>query len=72
MKKWICILAMVFCLLPIVAFAGGGQGKGGGWGKGGNPNKGRGAIPEIDPGMTSIAIALLSCGVLILKSKRGK
>ncbi len=66
MKKWICILAMVFCLLPIVAFAGGGQGEGGGHGYGHY----KGGVPEIDPGMASSAIALLSCGVLILRSKR--
>ncbi len=48
---------------PAFAKGGGGHGHGGGGGGGG-------CVPEIDPGVASSAIALLSCGVLILRSKR--
>ncbi|MDI6754924.1 MAG: hypothetical protein QME78_11110 [Thermodesulfobacteriota bacterium] len=84
MSKFITIMAIMMAAFFIFAAAddvamamggrgrgghggGGDHGKGGGWGKGG---KHGGAIPEIDPGMASSAIALLSCGVLILRSKR--
>ncbi len=62
-KSTLVALSIVVVMLaaPIV-WAGGGVGKGGGHGYGHG-------VPEIDPGMASSAIALLTCGVLILTSK---
>lgn len=43
-------------------------GNGGGWGQGSGGGKGHG-VPEIGPSLAPSAIALLSCGVLILTDK---
>ena len=75
MGKFIRISLLTLFILavsaaPLFAAAGGnGKGDGNAWGKGGNPNHG---VPEIDPSLAPSALALLSGGLLILKSKSGK
>ncbi len=62
------ILLMVFVIAagfsPALAKGGGGHGNGNGGGHGGG-----GCVPEIDPGVASSAVALLTCGVLILAGR---
>ena len=72
MKSWIKISLLVvifFCLTitPLLAMGiiGGGGHGGGGHGGGGHG----GGVPEIDASLAPTALALLSGGVLILKSK---
>ena len=68
MKSWIKISILIlifFCftatpLLAMGIIGGGGHGGGGHHGT---------AVPEIDPSLAPAAIAILSGGVLILKSK---
>jgi len=66
MKSWIKISIMIlifFCLTatPLLAMGIiGGGGHGGGHG---------GSVPEIDPSFAPAALAILSGGVLIIKSK---
>jgi len=71
MVKFIRIFLLAFFILtistaPLLAKKGG-HGKGGWHGQ-----SRRGAVPEIDPSLAPSAIALLTGGLLILKSKSGK
>ncbi len=75
MRRYIKIFVVILFMFAAVFTAqdwaiGNGDGGGGGhaWGGGHGGGKGH-ATPEIDPGMASSAIALLSCGLLILTSK---
>jgi hypothetical protein len=85
MGRYLRIFLLAFFILtvsltPLVANGGNGGGgnhgggHGGGWGGGGNHGGGRGGgcVPEIDPSLAPSAIAFLSGGLLILKSKSGK
>lgn len=70
MSKFMAIILLVAFVIaavfaPAVAMAGGEHHGGGGEHHGG----GGGCIPEIDPGVASSAIALLTCGVLILAGR---
>jgi len=61
---------LVVSATPLLAKGGG---HGGGWGPGGHRGGGGGGcVPEIDPSLAPSAIALLSGGLLIIKSKTGK
>lgn len=67
MKSWIKIILLVlvfFCLTATPLLAMGVIG-GGGHGGGGHG----GGVPEIDPSFAPAALAILSGGVLILKSR---
>ena len=65
----ILLIALFFIALSVApALAMGGRPGHGGHGGGG----GGCGVPEIDPGVAPSAIALLSGGILILKSKLGK
>jgi hypothetical protein len=72
MGRLIRVLLLAFCILvlsatPLLAKRGG---NGHGWGGGHGGGRGHGGgVPEIDPSLAPTAIALLSGGVLILKSK---
>ncbi len=74
MSKFITIMTIMMAAFFIfaaaaddVAMAMGGRGHHGGIGGGGG-----GCIPEIDPSMASSAIALLTCGLLILTNRFGR
>jgi hypothetical protein len=76
MSKFITIMTIMTAAFFIfaaaaddVAMAKGGHGGGHGGGKHGG---GGGCIPEIDPSMASSAIALLTCGLLILTNRFGR
>jgi hypothetical protein len=78
MGRYIKIFLVVLCLFAAIftaqawAMGGGGHHEGGGHHDGGHGGGHGGGVPEIDPGMAVVAIALLSCGVLILVSKKKK
>jgi hypothetical protein len=59
---------LVVSATPLLAKGGGGNGGGNHRGGGGGGN----CVPEIDPSLAPSAIALLSGGLLIIKSKTGK
>ncbi len=72
MRKFMAIITFIMAAFFIfaaaaadVAMAMGGRGHHGGGGGGG-------CIPEIDPSMASSAIALLTCGLLILTNRFGR
>ena len=70
MSKFITIMAIMAAAFFIFAAAAAADAmaKGGQGGQGG----GGGCIPEIDPSMASSAIALLTCGLLILTNRFGR
>ena len=72
MGRFIRIFLLAFFILtvsttPLLADPGNDNG----WGNGEGGGQGHG-VPEIDPGRAPSALALLSGGMLILKSKSGK
>jgi hypothetical protein len=71
MARFIRILVaalIIFAVTVAPALAMGGRGHHGGWG--GRGGGGGGCVPEIDPSLAPSAIALLSGGLLILRSRR--
>jgi len=64
----LCITATPLLAMGIIGGGGHGGGGHGGGGHGGGGHHGT-AVPEIDPSLAPAAIAILSGGVLILKSK---
>ena len=79
-----CTIALLMAALIGPAVANNGNGNGNGNGGNGNGNGGNGngnggngdnptvTAPEIDPGSAVAALALMSCGTLILTDRRGR
>jgi|BarGraNGADG00212_1021973.scaffolds.fasta_scaffold280858_1 hypothetical protein len=74
MGKFIRIFLLAFFILTVSAAPGLAAGKSDppSWGGGEGGGKGHKGVPEIDPSLAPSALALLSGGLLILKSKSGK
>jgi hypothetical protein len=73
MRKFMAIITFIMAAFFIfAAFADDVAMAMGGHGNHGHGRPGGGCIPEIDPSMASSAIALLTCGLLILTNRFGR